>query len=572
MWKDHNKWCCGSFMSSYTNIYRKWGQSWPKYRKSLTASIKQLSIGSYKSERNESSEEGILDDVDINELEDQNNSNIPSWLKICYLDKGYFKRPDFRETLYWCSIDLTKYYPSIKMDVLEEQIIKHCSITKDSSAARLISTLLDFKVNYENYSDDELEVMSLKEKNFHALPTGLIVGGWLANIYLLDLDKGIDQKLKSNNGIIHFRYVDDHTFVSDDFDNLLKWVHEYIVGLNTLDLSINDDKIQPAIPGINGFVFQEYLKNGREYIQSGVFRHRLLAKFKIDNTFDIQNSLNDIRKNTRIDPKYPSPLMTLTLQKVSQISHISLRLMSPNETDMIFHDLKSLISIDLPDAEIKKDTRISFASTMLSRLIVADAVDLKKIHIYRKTFIDSCNAAIQRRRQKNNKIERSKDSKNTDNGKELSDSEKYEKEIEKKGYCCIEAEYSLFDKIEKIIVGSDILEDYHIISRTDQEKKELEKGSYLCILNEKKDICAASIAVINSGIAQAEEMVVKDEYKMRGFAPILTYQRLKWLDSKNIQKIEGWILTHNESSLRYHRKLGYHFTDKYVEEWVLEKV
>ena len=81
MWKDHNKWCCGSFMSSYTNIYRKWGQSWPKYRKSLTASIKQLSIGSYKSERNESSEEGILDDVDINELEDQNNSNIPSWLK-----------------------------------------------------------------------------------------------------------------------------------------------------------------------------------------------------------------------------------------------------------------------------------------------------------------------------------------------------------------------------------------------------------------------------------------------------------------------------------------------------------
>ncbi len=52
------------------------------------------------------------------------------------------------------------------MDVLEEQIIKHCSITKDSSAARLISTLLDFKVNYENYSDDELEVMSLKEKEF----------------------------------------------------------------------------------------------------------------------------------------------------------------------------------------------------------------------------------------------------------------------------------------------------------------------------------------------------------------------------------------------------------------------
>ena len=64
-----------------------------------------------------------------------------------FMDKSNVLSPTiyyFRETLYWCSIDLTKYYPSIKMDVLEEQIIKHCSITKDSSAARLISTLVFF--------------------------------------------------------------------------------------------------------------------------------------------------------------------------------------------------------------------------------------------------------------------------------------------------------------------------------------------------------------------------------------------------------------------------------------------
>lgn len=147
--------------------------------------------------------------------------------------------------------------------------------------------------------------------------------------------------------------------------------------------------------------------------------------------------------------------------------------------------------------------------------------------------------------------------------------EKFEKEIEKKGYRCIEADYTLFNEIENIIVESDILEDYHIMSRTEQEKKELEKGSYLCIVNEKNNVCAGSIAVINSSIAQAEAMAVRKEYKMRGFAPVLTYRRLKWLYDKNIQKIEGWILTHNESSLRYHKKLGYHFTDKYVEEWIL---
>lgn len=148
--------------------------------------------------------------------------------------------------------------------------------------------------------------------------------------------------------------------------------------------------------------------------------------------------------------------------------------------------------------------------------------------------------------------------------------EKYAKMMERKGYYCIKPEFSQFNQIEQIIIDSNILKNYHITFRTEQEKRELEEGSYLCIVNENDEICAASIAVINFGIAQAEVMAVKEEYKMKGLAPVLTYQRLKWLSDRDVQKIQGWILVHNETSLRYHKKIGYHLTDRYAEDWLLD--
>lgn len=148
--------------------------------------------------------------------------------------------------------------------------------------------------------------------------------------------------------------------------------------------------------------------------------------------------------------------------------------------------------------------------------------------------------------------------------------EKYTKIMEKKGYFCINPEFSQFNQIEQIIANSNIIKDYHLTFRTEKEKKGLEEGSYLCIVNENDEICAASITAINFGIAQAEAIAVKEKYKMKGLAPILTYQRLKWVYDRNIQKIQGWILVHNETSLKYHKKIGYHLTDRYAEDWLLD--
>jgi len=93
-----------------------------------------------------------------------------------------------------------------------------------------------------------------------------------------------------------------------------------------------------------------------------------------------------------IDPRFPSPLMTQTLQKVSQLSNLELRFLNPEESERVFFDLQSLVTVDFPEEEIKKETRISFASTMLSRMMVKESPDWRAINRLKHDFLESVKA------------------------------------------------------------------------------------------------------------------------------------------------------------------------------------
>lgn len=90
-----------------------------------------------------------------------------------------------------------------------------------------------------------------------------------------------------------------------------------------------------------------------------------------------------------IDPRFPSPLMTQTLQKVSQLSSLELRFLNPDESERVFFDLQSLVTVDFPEEEIKKETRISFASTMLSRMMVKESPNWREINQLKHDFLKS---------------------------------------------------------------------------------------------------------------------------------------------------------------------------------------
>ncbi len=146
--------------------------------------------------------------------------------------------------------------------------------------------------------------------------------------------------------------------------------------------------------------------------------------------------------------------------------------------------------------------------------------------------------------------------------------ERFINRMEESGFVFCNLTNGEFDKVEDLIIHSGILKDYHIPFRTDEEKKNLPAGTYMCI---KKDgeVIAGSIGSIENGIGRLEDVVIKDEYKMKGLAPIIAYNRMKWMYENKVQYATGWILLNNQESLSYHSHFGDKQKEKYCDEWIL---
>lgn len=239
---------------------------------------------------------------------------------------------------------------------------------------------MDFHIDSTNWNNIELSKengIDLDPQKFQGLPTGLFVAGFLANVVLLSVDKKISENLERNRDIAHFRFVDDHVVLAYDFDKLQEWIKiykRYLEEANT-GAEFNFDKIEP-----------KSLANilNSEWINSVTDQELEIEKKKA-------------KKESSLDPLFPAPLMTQTLAKVSAISKSDFEFLSHNEEQQLISDLEHLLLTDFPDHELRKDTRVSFAASVLSRIVPNTKDDYtsvyecqKKIHhkikAYHKEF------------------------------------------------------------------------------------------------------------------------------------------------------------------------------------------
>ena len=249
---------------------------------------------------------------------------------------------------------------------------------------KLIDSLFDFKIDYKDWSEEELNDLDLiKDSIYDGLPTGLLVAGFLANIALTIIDKIISNDLLTNRNIAHFRFVDDHVILSTDFENLVKWVIKYEAHINHsgTGIEIGHDKTEPKS-------LQEFISNDKK---------------------ELHDKLKETAINAcKLDPLYPSPLMTQTLAKVSGISKMKLNLLTNGELDQLISDLKHLLITDFPDQEVKKETRISFAATMLSKTVKYKEFDNNSLYVERKKLLEVKNIlSYNIENEKNEKITKS---------------------------------------------------------------------------------------------------------------------------------------------------------------------
>lgn len=335
-WKDKDgHWINGVYRTTSVNFYRKWTQGWPLYRHSLSACIKRMAFP-----QENITAGGVYQVDDILTIE-ENAAQVNQAFKLKYLDKDYFTG-EKKEKLYYVALDLTKFYPHVKMAKIGT-IIKTRFNNQCEEFYNLIDAITNFEISYESqgkleFTETELKEMDLDcEVCFDGLPTGLIVAGALANIYMLELDRKVDARLSREieHHILHFRYVDDHLMLSDDKSKLESWKNWYIGELDALGLDINNEKTEEDV----------------------------------------------------IDSYYPTPLLTHTLHKISDIAKQPLDLLNGNEFNMVYRDLQMLLVTEFPEQEIKKSTRTSFACTMLSRLVSDINVDYDNIHKQRRKWL-----------------------------------------------------------------------------------------------------------------------------------------------------------------------------------------
>lgn len=365
MWKEDGVWKFGNYRHSYRHLYKKWNQSWPAMRKRITTSLQCMARIRQDDMRDEfqqicEQERSVV----VTEGDEENKDN---YIRLKYLAPGYFDDGEEIRELFWMGVDLEKFYQKVRLPIVIEKIKNTLELPYDDPILSLLQRLSAYTIDYSDYlngnaeADGYLSAMQLGERPecIDFLPTGLLVAGFLANVYMLDIDRLIDKKLDYNKDIIHFRYVDDHVFISTKPDILYVWVKEYISLIKEHGLIVNNEKIEP----------------------NGVW----------NESDDDGTIIKNIRTKAYIEPRHPNPLMTQTLTKVSNLSNLNLNLLSEKEFDLVFNDLQSLLVTEIPEQEIKRNTRISFACTMLSRLLVNGDVDYEELHRLRRLWISRNN-------------------------------------------------------------------------------------------------------------------------------------------------------------------------------------
>lgn len=352
----------GPYRHSSGHIYRKFQHSWPLFRRHVALTARIMATGELP-ERDGYSE---ADDLAL---------ISGSKAGLLYLKPDFWSQ-DYNVTvsssdLYYCSIDLKQFFPSIDRKIIGTVLLKNADLTQKnrSSFAKIIRQLLDFELNGLSFSPLELrdcEPEFSPDGEVSGLPTGLFVAGFLSNVAMFEIDQIVERKVLESKNIAHFRFVDDHTIIAKSFDELVSWVNWYarVISESEIGVSINQDKFDPKS-------FGEFVKINQD------LKEKQSEEWKL--------SRSQALKDSTIDGKNPTKLLTKTLERLSAFAMTPIETLDDGEVRERFKDLEWLLLADIPDREIRADTRAAFAAGQISRiapLLIEESDEL--VQVFRK--------------------------------------------------------------------------------------------------------------------------------------------------------------------------------------------
>ncbi|MDX2267516.1 MAG: RNA-directed DNA polymerase [Bryobacter sp.] len=324
----------GRYRNASGQMYRPFRQSWPVYRRHVYLTVRKMAVATNRELTDLEPVEAQILESEVEDLSDDQ--------KLPYLVDGYWN--ELVKNPYWASLDLEKFYPKVNLNRISSTI-RNAFAGEPALVGRLLDDLLTFPVDLTGFTDKELSSIDLAsgQSRFPNLPTGLMAAGFLSNVALLDVDRAVATRVKQRQ-VAHFRYVDDHLILARSVDDLAGWIADYRQLLSDFDIgtSFNPDKFEPKELG-------QFIK----------------AMDQVEDTSELRKAA-DVK--CRLDARFPTPLMTQTLAKVSDVARCDAQLLDDQELEVLVGDLQHLLLAEFPATELRPDTRVTFAAARLSRI------------------------------------------------------------------------------------------------------------------------------------------------------------------------------------------------------------
>lgn len=139
----------GRYRHSSGHIYLPFRQSWPIFRRHVYLATRAMVIH----EKLPGMDERTQEEMDIQQT-------MADEYKCPFIKSDYWqaRRPEGCEKeLFWCSIDLEKFYPTINLSVVQSNIVGQLPSGWQTDATKLLKSMLRFQMDRREWSDDRGE-------------------------------------------------------------------------------------------------------------------------------------------------------------------------------------------------------------------------------------------------------------------------------------------------------------------------------------------------------------------------------------------------------------------------------
>jgi hypothetical protein len=331
-------------------LYNSWNRSWPKYRREIGLTVSAMAdptgFGNGKFP------EYVAPNWFDRDLHNESNP-FPRYFKKKYFGAGKVSK------LFWMGLDFQKFFPNVTKEAIVSNAKtyllskKHHKRTDLSDLMIIFNSMLDFSIVLDpSWDSDDLnekyEYGLSNLETYQGIPTGLAVGGFLANLGLLEIDRVLDKWLEENRKVALLKYVDDQVVIARNKKDLKAFYLFYneLLESSNCGVNFNLNKIEPE----------------------GVLD---ASKEKWSKEFN-----ND---EFTLNPEFPVPLMSHTAKQMSDINSDDYELSNEQELDEMEQGLRQFHAAETTESELKKDTKLSFSALKICQLAKYIQPDFSKL-------------------------------------------------------------------------------------------------------------------------------------------------------------------------------------------------